>query len=280
VIDGLAMGVMADEVESESTRLNIAGLVHHPLALETGLTDRQRQSLFESERRALSHVRRVIVTSPATARNLSDYGVAPDQIDVVEPGTDPSPLADRSDEPPFHLLVVATITPRKGHAVLVSALADLADLNWIVECYGSLDRDPDCAETVRQNIDRLGLADRIILHGERDQAALSTAYANADALVLPSYHEGYGMVLSEALARGLPIVSTTAGAIPDTVPSDAGILVPSGDSKALAQALRSIVSDRALYRELAEGAERRRAQLPTWRQQAALFAARLDQIVR
>ncbi|MEO1224739.1 MAG: glycosyltransferase family 4 protein [Pseudomonadota bacterium] len=278
VIDGLALGVMADEATAEARRVRLIGLVHHPLALETGLSAEQARAFADNERRALAQVRHVIVTSEATAASLAEYGVSSDRVDVVTPGTDPAPLQDSQDDGPIRLLCVATLTPRKGHAVLMSALAQLTDLDWVLDCYGSLDRDPSCAADVRRQIERLGLADRVHLHGERDPGDLSKAYAAAGAMVLPSYHEGYGMALAEALARGLPIVSTTAGAIPDTVPSGAGLLVPPGDSDSLAGALRKVVGDPVVRRGLSEGAAKARATLPTWPAQAARFSDILRRI--
>jgi glycosyltransferase involved in cell wall biosynthesis len=93
---------------------------------------------------------------------------------------------------------------------------------------------------------------------------------------LPSYFEGYGMVLAEALAHGLPVVSTTAGAIPDTVPRDAGVLVPPGDAVALRAALAALLDDPALRARLAAGARAARAGLPTWPEAVACFAAALE----
>lgn len=278
VIDGLALGVLADEVAAEAARLRLIGLVHHPLALETGLSDGQARVFADGERRALAQVRQVIVTSDATAAGLAEYGVSSGTVDVVTPGTDPAPLSSASKNTPIRLLCVATLTPRKGHAVLMSALAQLTDLDWVLDCYGSLDRDPACAAEVRRQVERLGLTDRVHLHGERDPGDLSDAYAAAGVMVLPSFHEGYGMALAEALARGLPIVSTTAGAIPDTVPSEAGLLVPPGDSDSLAAALRAVIGDPVVRRDLSDGAARARAALPTWPAQAARFSEILRQI--
>ncbi|MEM8588482.1 MAG: glycosyltransferase family 4 protein [Pseudomonadota bacterium] len=278
VIDGLALGVLADEAAAEAARLRLIGLVHHPLALETGLSDDQARVFADSERRALAQVRHVFVTSDATAAGLAGYGVSSDRVDVVTPGTDPAPLRGSQDDGPIRLLCVATLTPRKGHAVLMSALAQLNDLDWVLDCYGSLDRDPACVTEVRRQIERLGLTDRVHLHGERDPGDLSDAYAAAGAMVLPSFHEGYGMALAEALASGLPIVSTTAGAIPDTVPSDAGLLVPPGDSESLAAALRAVIGDPGVRRDLSDGAARARAALPTWPAQAARFSKILRRV--
>src|SRR5690606_8829445 len=189
---------------------------------------------------ALACVRGVIVTSPSTARALAGFDVPAARIAVVEPGTPPAPLATGSGAPALSLLCVATVTPRKGHALLVEALATLQDRRWTLHCAGSLTMDPACAQALRQAIDRHGLQARVVLHGEHDEAGLRALYARADAFVLPSFHEGYGMALAEALAHGLPVVSTRAGAIADTVPADAGVLVPPGDVAALREALRRL----------------------------------------
>ena len=123
---------------------------------------------------------------------------------------------------------------------------------------------------------RRRLEARITLCGEQPPDAIETAYQRADVFVLPSYYEGYGMALSEALAHGLPIVSTTAGAIPDTVPSTAGLLVPAGDVPAFALALRQIISQPGLRATLTSEARRARDHLPRWSHAAASFAAELD----
>ena len=100
-------------------------------------------------------------------------------------------------------------------------------------------------------------------------AKLAAAYDAADLFVLPSYHEGYGMAFAEALAHGLPIVATRAGAIPDTVPESAGILVPPGDVAALAAALSRVIEDRALLTRLSAGARAAGAALPDWNEAVA-----------
>ena len=140
------------------------------------------------------------------------------------------------------LLCVASLMPRKGHVVLLEALRELLDLHWHLTCVGSAERDPACAHSIAAAIDRLGLRQRVTLVGEQAESDLGPFYDRADLFVLASYHEGYGMVLAEALARGLPVISTTAGAIPDTVPDDAGLLVPPGDPQALAAALRQVMT--------------------------------------
>lgn len=275
VIDGLALGAMPELVAKHAGRLRLVALIHHPLPDETGLETRDRERLAESERRALEHIDRVIVTSPWTMQRLAGQGVPAERIRVVMPGTDPAPLAHGSEGPPLKLLCVATLIPRKGHAVLFDALAQLATRPWQLECIGSAERDPVTAEALRRQIERLKLTSRVSLAGEVNAETLEAAYAGADLFVLASYIEGYGMAHAEALAHGLPVVTTSAGAIPQTVPAGAGILVPPGDRGALARALAQVMDDPAAREALERGAREARAKLPSWADACALFDAEL-----
>jgi glycosyltransferase involved in cell wall biosynthesis len=277
VADGLAFGALPDLAQRHADRLRWVALVHHPLAQEAGLSPAQRQALFDSERRALACARAVIVTSAATARALADYGVPAARVRVVPPGTVPVSKAAprRPTEAPPMLLCVATLSPRKGHALLIEALAALRHRPWTLHCVGSTSRDPATAAAVRQLIAARGLADRVTLHGELPDAQLDALYRRADAAVLATSFEGYGMALAEAMAHGLPVVSTTAGAIPDLVPPSAGLLVPPDDAAALRGALAALLDDAALRARLAAGARAAAPMLPTWPQSVAAFAAAL-----
>jgi len=275
VADGLAFGALPELAAMHASRLRWVALVHHPLALEGGLRDRQRRQLFDSERRALAHASAVIVTSAATARALVGYGVAASLLQVVMPGTARAALATGSaaSQGALSLLCVAALIPRKGHALLIEALAGLRDRKWTLHCVGSTTRDAATAGSVRAAIAAQGLEARVHLHGDAD--ALHAFYDQADVFVLPSLHEGYGMVLAEALARGLPVVSSTAGAIADTVPSAAGLLLPPGDGLALHRALARVLDEPGLRAELAAGARAARMRLPSWAQAVEHFAAAL-----
>lgn len=280
VVDGLAFGVLPELAATHARRLRWVALVHHPLSHETGLAPDRERELFESERRALAAARGVIVTSPATARALAAFDVDAARIAVAVPGTDPAALAQGSRSAELSLLCVATVTPRKGHAVLVEALAGLRDRAWRLDCAGSLTMDPACATALVAAIDAHGLQARVRLLGECDEAELRALYAAADVFVLPSLHEGYGMALAEALAHGVPVVSSRAGAIPDTVPAAAGLLVAPGDVEALRETLRRVLDDADLRAALAAGAREARQRLPTWTDSAARFAAALDVAAR
>jgi glycosyltransferase involved in cell wall biosynthesis len=280
--DGLAFGALPDEAARHARRLAIVALVHHPLASENGLDPAAAAGLEKSERRALASARAVIVTSRATARSLDRYGVAADRIHVVEPGTDPAPLA-RGSESGASLLCVATLTPRKGYEVLVRAVAAIRATSWRLRCAGSLDRDAATVARVRELVAAFGIDDRVALLGDLDTSQLAVEYERADLFVLPTLHEGYGMAVGEALARGLPVVSTATGAIAELVGPDpaggrpeAGIVVPPGDAAAFADALARVVADRGLRARLAAGARAVRNHLPSWDAAAANMARALD----
>ena len=278
IIDGLALGAMPGEIAQVASKLRIVALVHHPLALETGIPAAVRRTLHASEQRALGMARRIIVTSHATVAALSDYDVPAEKIRVVEPGTDPAPLANGSRGDIVQLLCVATLIARKGHDLLFQALAAVTRLQWRLSCVGS-DRDEAVSRRLRELVHRLHLTERVTFEGEADAAAIARHYDAADLFVLPTLYEGYGMAVAEALARGLPIVSTRTGAIPEIVPDHAGVLVPPGDLPALTAALASVVGDSSLRRRLAEGARRARARLPTWPMAAAKMGVILESVV-
>ena len=277
VIDGLAMAGLPEPVAAHADRLRIVALVHHPVAEETGLDPQAAARLGALEARALAAATGVIVTSPFTGQVLIDrYGVDPACVRVAVPGTDraaaaagPAPGPAPGD--PLQLLVVASVTRRKGHDILVRALAMLRNRAWRCVCAGSLDRAPEFAREVCATVEGAGLADRIRLVGECDPETLERLYAGSSIFVLPSHYEGYGMVLAEALAHGLPVVSTTAGAIPSTVPRDAGLLCAPGDDQALAAALATLLGDDARRRSMAAAARRHAEALPGWSDAAVVF---------
>lgn len=286
VIDGLALAALealSDRAPVDGTRL---ALVHHPLSDETGLTRELGARLEGMERRALARCAGVIVTSRFTAsRVVNRLGVSEARLRVVPPGTEadpepPSPdepsddhaLAQALDESP-RLLCVGSVIPRKGQRVLVDALAELSDLDWHCTVAGSLDRDREYADEVVQRARTVGLARRITFTGELNHDELVRLYRSSSIFVLPSFYEGYGMALAEALAFGLPVVSTTGGAIPHTVPDSAGILVPPGDAPAVRKAVGTLLRDPAERRRLSDAARRYAAGLPDWDETASRFAA-------
>ena len=278
-IDGLAFGVLPEVASELATHNPLLALVHHPLALEWGLSADQADILRRSERAALASTQGVVVTSPTTARIVaSDYGVPLSRITVARPGNDTVPRARGSQVGPPHLLSVGAVVPRKGFDVLVTALATISSLPWKLTIAGDLTRDDAAAARLHSEIARHGLNDRITVLGAVSSEQLARLYDTADLFVLPSYFEGYGMAYSEALAHGLPVIGTTAGAVAETVPHEASLLVAAGDPAALAAALRRVITDSSLRLRLAEAASSASRQLPTWPQSGLIFAGALEKL--
>jgi glycosyltransferase involved in cell wall biosynthesis len=279
VIDGLALPDLEAAVLAHWRRLRLVALIHHPLAEETGLSPATVERLIRLEGAALRRCLGVLCPSPKTAAALEAHGVPPDRIFVIPPGTAKPDRSLRSRRGPVRsLLCVASLIPRKGHRVLVAALARLRDLDWQLLCLGSLDRDPRTVRAVRRRISEARLGRRITLAGEQPPRVVMRAYRTADIFVLPSFHEGYGMAFAEAMAHGLPIIATAAGAIPETVPRAAGLLVPPGDRGALARSLRRVITEPVLAAGLARGSRAAGAHLPDWRQATERWEQALDRL--
>ena len=276
VIDGLAFGVLDEVAAAEAKRLRLVALCHHPLALETGLDERERQVLQVSEQRALSCARATVVTSGHTRQILIEqFAVPAESIIVALPGTDWTPFAP-CDGDPIRLLTVASLTRRKAHDVLIDALSPLKSLHWQARFVGGQGFDPAWASSLQQRVNALGLSQRVEFAGAVEDTQVE--YQQADVFVLPSRFEGYGMVFAEALAAGLPVLAARSGAVPDVVLETAGLLVAPNDTQALTEALRQILTSEALRRRLQAGARQAAATLPTWSDTAAIVARKLEEV--
>ncbi|CAN1514604.1 RfaG Glycosyltransferase [Rhabdaerophilaceae bacterium] len=277
LIDGLAYGAMPETL-IRSFRQRIVALCHHPLALENGIAPERAIALHASETAALAIAKHVIVTSPLTSKILAgDFGVPPGNITVAEPGTTRKARATGSHSNELNLLAVGSIVPRKGYGILVEALARLTRRNWKLRIAGT-DRNPETVNALRSQISLSGLDSHVQLLGAVSDKALDQLFETADLFVMSSFFEGYGMVLAEALQRGLPIVTTTGGAASETVPASAGLKVPPGDVAALHDALASALADPGLRRSLGEAAHRAGQNLPTWDDTARIVAATLGNL--
>ncbi|MDY8109385.1 glycosyltransferase family 4 protein [Fulvimarina sp. 2208YS6-2-32] len=276
LVDGLAFSASPEIFEPHAGRLRLVALIHHPLAYETGLSDKRAAELMAFERRALRLARAVIVTSPETGRALvASFDVDRARITVALPGTERQARAAAAGDPPM-ILSIGSLIPRKGHDVLIEALGGITDLDWRCRIVGDPGRDGTCARLLDRMIVDRGLGGRVVLTGALDE--IGSEYANADLFALATLYEGYGMVFAEALAHGLPIVGTRAGPVADLVPEDAGLLVAPGDAKALEGALRTMLADCGLRKTKADGAWRAGRSLPTWETSARRIAETLSKV--
>ncbi|MCX4704854.1 glycosyltransferase family 4 protein [Streptomyces sp. NBC_01373] len=283
LLDGLVACGVPEVVVPEAERLRLAVLVHLPLGDETGLDPAVAAELDAKERAVLRAVPAVIATSDWAVRRLvSHHGLAPDRVHVAAPGADIAPLASGTDGV-SRLLCVAAVTPRKGQHRLVEALAGVTDLPWSCVCVGGLTQDPQYVAGLRVLIRKYGLQDRLHLAGPQSGAALDASYNAADLMVLTSYAETYGMAVTEALARGIPVLATDVGGLPEAVgraPDGGvpGILVPPEDPAALGSELRGWFGEADVRRRLKSAARGRRSALGGWAATARSLAGVLGRL--
>lgn len=276
MVDGLALGAL-DPDTLTGVSVPLVGLVHHPLAFEGYLDQATRDRLHYQERESLARCHHIIVTSPSTATLLeAHYDVDRSRMTVARPGVNPPSLPPSPQDPPL-LLSVGSLTPRKGHDVLVRALALLTDLSWTAVIAGQA-RDEAYAWLLKKAVGDLELGNRVSFPGAVSDTQLETLYSQATAFVLATRFEGHGMVFDEAMAHGVPIVSCHTGAVPDTVAPGAGLLVPVDDPEALADALRSLLTDPALRQTVARASESAGHELPSWSDTAETVARVLDRV--
>lgn len=277
--DGLIACGIPDTVRAASGRLRQVIIVHLPLADETGLDSHVARQLEQGERHALHLANAVIATSRWTATELTEfYGLPGVRVYVAPPGVHLRPVARGSLAGRANLLAVGSISQRKGHDTLIEALAGLPrDLPWQLKLVGA-EVDPAHAARLRTMIAEATLEDRISLLGPRSGADLDALYAETDLLVHDPHKEPWGMVISEALACGVPVYASDVGGVPDALghshfpgnadPERPGRLIPPGDSAAWTAALQEWLCELRLRDRLRTLAEQRQRTLPTWRSTA------------
>jgi glycosyltransferase involved in cell wall biosynthesis len=276
ILDGLVFGSI-DPAVLDAMRAPVVAMLHHPLGMETGITPENARFLLAREAENLTRAAHVVVPSPHTAAILqAEFGVAAERITIALPGfARPKPTDPVVPSTPPLILSVGLLAARKGHDTLIDALAQITDLDWQANIVGG-PHDPDVATALATQIVKLGLQGRVRLLGVLQRQELDQYYRKASIFALATRYEGYGMVFGEAMLHGLPIVSCQTGAVPDTVPKEAGLLVPVDAPDTFAGALRHILTDAKTRRTMAAASAASGAKLPTWTGTAAIMGRVLD----
>jgi glycosyltransferase involved in cell wall biosynthesis len=283
LLDGLIASTAPEALVPEARRLRLVVLVHMPLGHRPA--DHVARDIVERERAVLSAASAVVTTSAwARHRVLELYQLRAERVHVAQPGVDHADLAAGTEEG-GQLLCVAAVTFDKGHDVLLDALETVSDLSWHCVCVGRLDRDPAFVQALRRRAAVAGLGERVEFLGPRTGADLDRTYAAADLLVLPSRAETYGMVVTEALARGVPVVASEVGGLTEAIGHGRdgirpGLLAPPGNSASLRAALRAWLGNAALRQRLRQAARERRASLSEWPTTASCVAHVLARTAR
>ena len=276
LVDGLIASTAPEVLVPQARRLRLVVLVHMPLGHRPA--DEAPEDTRRRERAVLQAAAAVVTTSQwSRSRLLGLYQLPTNRVHVAAPGVDAADLAPGTVAGGA-LLCVAAVTFEKGHDVLVEALRSISELSWQCLCVGSVDRDPAFVEDLRQRTRRRGLGDRVSFPGQRTGSDLDRSYAAADLMVLASRAETYGMVVTEALARGLPVVAADVGGLTEAMGYGAsgtrpGLLVPPDDPAALGAALRAWLGDAELRRRLRLAACQRRESLSGWSATASVVAS-------
>ncbi|MEO9191998.1 MAG: glycosyltransferase family 4 protein [Acetobacteraceae bacterium] len=276
LIDGLALPAFVGQGDALEAA-GAFGLVHHPAALADGASDADRASLRNAALRLLPRLHRVVVTSQIVAERLvAEFGVDAAHIAIVVPGTENAPRSTGSGGPGCAILSVGALIPRKGHDVLLRALARLFDLDWHLTIVGSATRDPGHATVLAALSEQLGIGAQVHFAGALDQPTLEKLWRKADLFALATQWEAYGSAVAEALRRGLPVAVTSGGGAAALVPAEAGVVAPPGDVEQLSKAMRRLIFSAALRAEMAEIAWQAGQTLPDWTTQVRTFVAALD----
>lgn len=258
--DQICLCPIPEAVEANAGRLRLAVIAHHVMAVEDS---ENAQAFAALERRVMPRAAHVVVPSRTTATGLmSRYGVDPARITVAMPGLDLVAPSRGSGQADPALLAVGALVPRKGHDVLIRALSNLTDLPWSLTIVGDSSRAPAFSNRLLQMIDRAGLSGRIRLAGAVDD--IEPFWDRTDLFVATARHEGFGMAVAEATARGLPVLTAASGAVAEWLDPSAAAIVMEPDGPRFAEELRRLLTDRTERLRLGSAARAFATRLPRW----------------
>lgn len=276
LVDGLLGLADPESIARERGRLRVLLLVHLPLTL----AHPDDPEVAQRESQALTAAAGLLTTSRWTRRwLLTRYHLEPAHVRVALPGTTPAPPAP-SEPRGRRLLCVGPLTAAKGQDLLVDALARLRRPDWSCRLVGATDLEPAFTQQLQGRITAAGIDDRVRLGGAVTRSEMAATYDSTDLLVVPSRLESFGMVITEALARGIPVVAAETGGVSEALAAGPlgrpGVLVPADDAPALQVALTRWLADDGHRGRLRAAARVRADDLPRWSHTAASVLATVN----
>lgn len=240
--------------------------IHHPITRDLRvalagepigwrrLLIRRWHSFLVMQRRVASQLDRIVTVSTASAADITtDFGVLPGAISIVPNGVDTTlfrPLPEVKRKPNQIIATASADAPLKGLSVLLHAFHELCESRSDLRLL--LIARPRSGGETEALIHRLGLAGRIEFVSDASHEAINRLYAESALAVVPSLYEGFGLPAVEAMAAGIPLVSSDGGALAEVV-GNGGFSVPAGDSAALARGVEAVLSQPELAKALADG---------------------------
>jgi glycosyltransferase involved in cell wall biosynthesis len=269
IIDSLALASLQRVIQEFAGKLIFIGLIHLPVSYD--IRSGVHGTLAEDELKSFHQMDLVIVTGKFTAELLGNAGLDNKKIRLAEPGTEHFPRKKAYRPVPSNLICIANYSAVKAQDILVRALAGLRDRDWTAHLYGDTDHDKEYTAVLTSLIRDLKLEQRIRMHGIVERNQVSTVLLDADLFVMPSLFESYGMAITEALAHGIPVVSTSAGNIPYTIPDGMGVLTEPSNEESLSTALRMLFDDPVQYSGLCSAAAQYYLHARSWDEAADEF---------
>lgn len=261
IIDSIVFGAIPDLLKKIKRFHPIIALIHLPLSMGTGYSADQRSRLLILENEAFEYADLIIVTSAFTRNLLIEMGINPSRLVTIIPGAEALLHKQKYCPIPRKFITVSNYTPNKGYLLLINALSELKHLKWTLDCYGNPEFDPEYFKELSDLITHNNLTEKIFLHTAVSGKELSEAYVNSDLLIHPSEFETYGMVLTEALSHGIPVVASLCGAISQTLQSSMGVFFEVNDQISLQNTIKIVLQDETRYQKLCNEAASYKPQL-------------------
>ena len=266
--------------------------IHHPITVDRDLAVRTASSFWQKMKqmrwysfigmqkrvsRTLSH----IITVSQSAKNdiRKNFGIPPERFKVIPNGINTDlfyPVSEIRREKGRIIVTSSADTPIKGLRYLLEAVAEISktlDVRLVI--VGTVKKNGDIEKLIKN----LGINERITFTGRIDNEAFVQQYARASLAIVPSVYEGFGFPAGEAMACGLPVVSTTGGALPEVV-GDGGILVPPANSRELVNAITELLENPEQAEKMGRAGFNRVHHRFSWKRAAEMTVAAYRETIR